>query len=336
MAIEATGAEEGGIEDVGPVRGREHDHRLRRTEPVHLGEDLVEGLFTLVVAAAESRAAMAPDGVDLVDEQDRRRGVLGGLEQIADARRADADEHLDELAAGDREEGHARLAGNGPGKERLAGARRAHEEHPLRHPPPEALEAARICQEVDDLFEILLHLLEAGDIGKRHLSVARSVALGRRLAESPEEARSAERIAGPAKGHPESTHEEEGHEHVEAEEKAGAIRRLADGRLHVVLEEHLAEPLAEVRGDLDVKGARSSSADLAGAGKGGLELAVERVAGDPHLGDIPGLHLPNELVPRHGGDAAGLFPNHDRHQGEGRQRQHDNRRQAEGPAPPGV
>ena len=85
-----------------------------------------------------------------------------------------------------------------------------------------------------------------------------------------------------------------------------------------------------------MKGPRSSSADLAGAGKGGLELAVERVAGDPHLGDIPGLHLPNELVPRHGGDAAGLFPNHDRHQGEGRQRQHDNRRQAEGPAPPGV
>ena len=40
-------------------------------EAVHLDEQLVEGLLALVVAAAEAGAAVAADGVDLVDEHDR-------------------------------------------------------------------------------------------------------------------------------------------------------------------------------------------------------------------------------------------------------------------------
>ena len=46
-------------------------------EAVHLDEDLVERLLALVVAAAEARAALAADGVDLVDEQDAGRVLLG-------------------------------------------------------------------------------------------------------------------------------------------------------------------------------------------------------------------------------------------------------------------
>ena len=41
-------------------------------EAVHLDEQLVERLLALVVAAAEPGAAMTADGVDLVDEDDRR------------------------------------------------------------------------------------------------------------------------------------------------------------------------------------------------------------------------------------------------------------------------
>jgi len=41
---------------------------LVRLEAVHLDQELVERLLALVVPAAEPRAAMASDGVDLVDE----------------------------------------------------------------------------------------------------------------------------------------------------------------------------------------------------------------------------------------------------------------------------
>ena len=81
-------------------------------EAVHLDEELVQRLLALVVTAAEAGAAMAADGVDLVDEDDAGRVLLALHEEVAHARGADADEHLDEVRARDREERHAGLAGD--------------------------------------------------------------------------------------------------------------------------------------------------------------------------------------------------------------------------------
>ena len=97
LAVEATGTEERGIEDVGTVGRRHHHDAFGGLEAVHLGEHLVERLLTLVVPTAEARAALAADGVELVDEDDRRRLLAGGLEQVAHARRAHAHEHLHEV-----------------------------------------------------------------------------------------------------------------------------------------------------------------------------------------------------------------------------------------------
>ena len=125
-AVEPPGAEQRRVEDLGPVGRAEHDDRLGRLEPVHLGQDLVERLLALVVGARDlgRSLARAADRVELVDEDDRRRGLLGLGEQVADARRADADDRLDELRGGDREERGVRLAGDRPRQQRLAGSRR--------------------------------------------------------------------------------------------------------------------------------------------------------------------------------------------------------------------
>jgi hypothetical protein len=96
--VEAPRAQEGGVEDLGPVRGGQHDDALGAGEAIHLGEDLVEGLLALVVAADRRRPSpRPPDGVQLVDEDDRRGGGLGLLEQVAHAARPDPDDELDEL-----------------------------------------------------------------------------------------------------------------------------------------------------------------------------------------------------------------------------------------------
>ena len=84
LAVEAARPQQGGVQDVGPVGGGDHDHALGRVEAVHLREHLVEGLLPLVVAAAEPGAALAADGVDLVDEDDGRGLLAGGLEEVAD------------------------------------------------------------------------------------------------------------------------------------------------------------------------------------------------------------------------------------------------------------
>ena len=180
LAVEAAGPQQRGVEDVGAVRRRHHHDALGRLEAVHLGEHLVERLLALVVPAAETGAALAADGVDLVDEDDRGRLLLRGLEQVADTRRADADEHLHEVGAGDRDERHARLTRDRARDERLTGTGRTDEQHALRDARADLLELARQLQEVDDLGDLFLHRAVAGDVGERRLRFVGVVDLGAR------------------------------------------------------------------------------------------------------------------------------------------------------------
>ena len=51
MPIESAGTQQCGIEHVGTVGGRHHDHRISLGEAVHLAENLIQRLFTFVMAA---------------------------------------------------------------------------------------------------------------------------------------------------------------------------------------------------------------------------------------------------------------------------------------------
>ena len=96
------------------------------------------------------------------------RVALGLVEQVAHAAGADADEHLDELGAGDAEERHAGLAGDGARQQRLAGARRADEQHAARDARAERGELLGVLEELDDFLELFLGLVDAGDVGEGH------------------------------------------------------------------------------------------------------------------------------------------------------------------------
>src|SRR6476469_2335351 len=115
---------------------------------------------------------MAADGVNLVDEDDARRVLLRLIEHVAHAGSADADEHLDEVGAGDGEERHVRFAGDGARKQRLAGAGRTDQERAARDTPAELLEFLWIAQELYYLLQILLRLVDAGDVIEGNAAMA--------------------------------------------------------------------------------------------------------------------------------------------------------------------
>jgi hypothetical protein len=146
------GAQQRRVEHVRAVGGGDDDDALVALEAVHLDQQLVQRLLALVIAAAQAGAAMAADRVDLVDEDDAGRVLLGLLEHVAHARGADADEHLDEVRAGDGEERHLGLAGDGAGQQGLAGAGRADHQHALRDLAAERWNFLRVLQELDDLL----------------------------------------------------------------------------------------------------------------------------------------------------------------------------------------
>src|SRR5690606_17671183 len=184
LAVEAARTQQRRIEHVGAVGRGDEDDALVRLEAVHLDEKLVERLLALVVAAAEAGATMPSDRVDLVDEDDARRILLGLLEHVAHAGGTHAHEHLDEVGAGNGEERHVGFARNGAREQRLAGARRAHEQDAAGNAAAEPLELSGIAQELDDLFEVLLGLVDAGDILERHLALRLGEKLGAALAEA--------------------------------------------------------------------------------------------------------------------------------------------------------
>ena len=127
---------------------------------------------------------MAADRVDFVDEDDAGRVLLALLEHVAHAAGADADEHLDEVGAGDGEEGHVGLAGDGARQQRLTGARRADQQAALRDLAAEALELLRVLQELDDLLELDFGLVDAGHVVEGHPADLSRSAAGPALAEA--------------------------------------------------------------------------------------------------------------------------------------------------------
>ena len=183
LAVEPSRPQQRRIENVGAVGRSDQNDAGVLIEPVHLDEELVERLLALVVSAAEAGAALAADGVDLVDEDDARRRFLRLIEEIADARGSDADEHLDEIGAGDRQERHARLACDRAREQRLTGAGRPEQQHAFGNPRAERLILLGILQEVDDLGEFLFRLVDAGDVGERDLRAILRKHLGARAAE---------------------------------------------------------------------------------------------------------------------------------------------------------
>ena len=94
-------------------------------------------------------------------------------EQVANPGGANADEHLHEAGAGDREERHRGLAGHRPGQQRLAGAGRSDHQHAPRGHRAGPLVPLGIAQEVDDLGDFVLGAFVAGHIGEAWCSAAR-------------------------------------------------------------------------------------------------------------------------------------------------------------------
>lgn len=158
LAIETAEAAKSGIDGVGSV-GRSHDNDVRAgLHAVHEGEqlgndsalDLTVGLVTL-----------GGDRVDLVDEDDRRRVLLGLLESLAQVRFRLTSHLGHDLRAVDQEEESASLVGNGTRHECLTGTRRTVHENTTRRLDTDGLEELRMPQRQLNELTDLCHLLAA-------------------------------------------------------------------------------------------------------------------------------------------------------------------------------
>ena len=161
-------------------------------EAVHLGEELVQRLVALVVVRPDgARPRLRP--IESISSTKMIDGAFcrAVLEEAAHPGRADADEHLHEVRPGDRDERHARLAGDGPGDQGLARAGRPDEQHALGDAGADLLELGRVAEELDHLADVGLDGVVAGDVVEgrrrplRRVDVPRVASEGRRRRSRP-------------------------------------------------------------------------------------------------------------------------------------------------------
>ena len=135
-AIEAARPQQRGVEHVGAV-GRRRSRSRWSTE----SKPSISVRIWLSVCSRSSLPPLKPATPEVRERPIASSssmktiagaGCLGLGEQVAHARGADADDRLDELRGRHREEGHVRLAGDRAGEQRLAGAGRAAQQHPVR------------------------------------------------------------------------------------------------------------------------------------------------------------------------------------------------------------
>jgi len=105
-------------------------------EAVHFHQQLVQGLFALVVSAAQAGTTLTADGIDLVNKDDAGSVFLALFEEIADAACAHAYEHFHEIRARNGEEGYCGFTGNRAGQESFARSRGTDQEHALGNTSP--------------------------------------------------------------------------------------------------------------------------------------------------------------------------------------------------------
>src|SRR6056300_682954 len=156
LAVEATWTEEGVIEDVDAVRrSDDHDSSLV-VETIHLSEELVDGLLTIIIGRHVSTTTLLTDSINLIDEHDTRLILSCLLEKFAYALGSNTYEHLNEVGGRALDEGDIRLTSNGSGEESLTSTWSTSEEGTTRNLSTTSKVAFRFLEEVHNLLKFLL------------------------------------------------------------------------------------------------------------------------------------------------------------------------------------
>ena len=168
LAVEPAGAAKRFVERFGPVGRGDHHRVLPRLDPVEQGQQLRDQpLFGL----AGDLAALGRDRIDLVDEDDRRRGLRRSLENLAQPPLALAIGRAHDFGPVDQEELGRAFIRDRARQQGLAGAGRAVQQHALGRIDAEPLEQLGMAQrQLDHLAQRVDRVAHAaqvviGDVG---------------------------------------------------------------------------------------------------------------------------------------------------------------------------
>ena len=196
VAVEPAGAQQGRIEHVGPVGRRQHDHALAGREAVHLGQDLVERLLALVVAAAQPAPRTRPTAS--ISSMNRMQGLFSlAVLNMSRTRLAPTPTNIWMNSEPEIEKnGTPASPATARASSVLPVPGGPFKQHALGNPPAQPLELLGVLEELDDLLELGLGVLQAGHFVERGALLRLVVPLRRALDEAAQDP-AVELVAGP-------------------------------------------------------------------------------------------------------------------------------------------
>ena len=164
LTIDATWAQKSRIQYIGTVGRSNENDSLVGFEPVHFDQQLIQGLFSFVVASSQTGTAMPSNGVEFINKDDAGSIFLPLLKKVSDPTRPHADEHLNKIRSADAEKGNAGFSCDGPSHKSLPRPGRTHQEYALGDSSTQLLEFLRFFQELNDFLKFLLRFLYTSHI----------------------------------------------------------------------------------------------------------------------------------------------------------------------------
>ncbi len=129
LTVETTSTHQGGVKHVGTVGGSKGDDTTVGTEAIHLCQQGVQRILTLVITShGRILGAGSSDSIYLIDEDDTGSLRLCLLEQVTYTTGSHSHEHLHEVGTTHREERNTSLTGNSFGKQCLTCSRRTYQQ----------------------------------------------------------------------------------------------------------------------------------------------------------------------------------------------------------------
>ena len=101
LTIETSRTQQGSIQNIHTVSGSNGNDTRVSIETIHLYQNLVNCLFTLVVTTGESGTTLTSNSINLINEDDAGGILLGLGEDITDTGGTHSNEHLNELGTRD-------------------------------------------------------------------------------------------------------------------------------------------------------------------------------------------------------------------------------------------
>src|SRR5580700_7997435 len=167
LSVETTGAHQSAIQHIRPVGGTQKNNCSVSTKAIHLYQQGVQSIFTLIVTALDKvSSAGAANGIYLINENYARGFLTCLFKQVTHTGCAYTYKQLHKIGTGDGEERHLCLTCHRFCKQCFTCSRRANQQCTAWNFTAERSIFLRIFQEVNYLHYFLLRFIQSCHIIK--------------------------------------------------------------------------------------------------------------------------------------------------------------------------